>query len=236
MSHPASILGTPAEVKAQAADIARQALRPDGHVALLPAEFWRSQLNATRAFAFITGRYGFPTVESIAWLREQIAGRKAIEIAAGAGDFAFHLGIPATDSKIQDTILFALLAMAGGRPPAIYGRNVEQLEALEAVATYSPQVVIASWVTQWFDPAEMDDGPAQASIYGVKELELLAAPSVETYIVIGNMGSHGEKLARRLPHEVLQGDHLGLVSRSARPQDNCIFVWHKNKEAEHDHL
>lgn len=196
------------------------------HVKLLPASFWRRLPPPDlQAFCWAFARYGIPTLEAVDYLTQLIRGRKAIEIGAGAGDWAYHLGITATDSKIQATQDTQAALLMGGQPPVIYGPNVQQLEAAEAVALHRPEVVIGSWVTQWFDPEKDIVGEAQAFEHGVNELDLLASPWVETYMVVGNMNVHGRKRARRLPHVVLKEPALGLVSRAREPQKNCLFVW-----------
>lgn len=208
-----------------AAVLAGEALQPDAHFVLRPAAWWEARRAGLPALCWLLGRYGIPTVESIAFLRAQIAGRSAIEIGAGAGDWALQLGIPATDSKIQETAAFRV--RSAGSPPVIYGSNVEKLDALAAVEKYQPSVVIGSWVTQLFDPCVHHAGEAQAFEHGIDELALLARPCVETCLVVGNMTVHGKKRARRQPHQVLKGPSYGLVSRAAAPRQDCIFFWHK---------
>src|SRR5271170_675184 len=57
---------------------------------------------ALKLFCHATGRYGLPTIELVEYLKELIGGRSAIEIGAGNGDLGRHLGIPMTDSRLQE--------------------------------------------------------------------------------------------------------------------------------------
>lgn len=172
-----------------------------------------------------TARYFWPTVEVLDWLTEQIGGRTAIEIAAGQGDLGFHLGIPMSDSYIQQTPGFKKLAALHGPlvvptdPPA----DVEKLECLAAVRKYQPQVVVAAWLTERYDERKHKTASAKAFIEGADEEEILRS-GIETYILIGNRRSHGEKSILQYPHEEFVLD--GHVSRSADQEANVIYVWH----------
>ncbi|HEY9663792.1 MAG TPA: hypothetical protein V6C65_35535, partial [Allocoleopsis sp.] len=105
------------------------------------------------------------------------------------------------------------------RQPVIkYGKNVERLDALEAIDRYEPDVVIGSWVTHWVDPLveELPDGGG--NVYGIKEDEILKR--VRAYIVIGSKQIHGTKLITRHPHETYEFPWL-----KSRRADNVIYVW-----------
>lgn len=202
-------------------------MEPDRlHVRLAPIADWRRfKPEIVQAWAFMRGSYGIATLEMVEWLKEQIGGRSAIEIGAGHGDFAYHLGIPATDSYAQTREDVREAYAGGGQPVIAYPATTEKLSAAEAIAKYQPQVVIASWVTQLFVPGVDVIGKAQAFVYGVDELALWENPCVETYIHIGNTDSHGKKRLRRRAHDVLQPP--GLLSRSGAPQKNRVFIWNK---------
>jgi len=166
--------------------------------------------------------YGLVTEELVAWLKELIGDRSAIEVGSGNGSLGRALGITRTDSFIQDRVDVALYYIAMGQPIIAYGHDVEKLEAQEAVDKYKPQVVIGSWLTQWIDP-ELPPPPAGGSIYGIREEELLRSPSVEAYVVVGNREVHGAKAICRFPYDVYQ--FPWIRSRSSRPAGNAIFVW-----------
>lgn len=54
---------------------------------LLPAIFWKSlHPDLLRLFAYGTARWGIVTAELVAWMKDRIAGRRAIEVGAGRGD------------------------------------------------------------------------------------------------------------------------------------------------------
>lgn len=171
------------------------------------------------------GRYNVPSVELVAWLMEQIAGRRAIEIGAGMGDLGRQLGIPMTDSYVQvrDPQIrqqIENLGMPILSPPE---GVVECLNARKAVLKYKPKVVIAAWVTQRY--LQGDEGPPKVNsfVYGVNEIELLS--SVDTYIHIGNLSVHGDKRILRRPHREYFLPFL--FSRGFHPDENVVHVWNR---------
>lgn len=165
-------------------------------------------------------RYQFVTLELVAWLKEKIAGRSAIEIGAGMGDLGYHLGIPMTDSYAQAPggmpVEYQLLVEISGQTPTTPPPDVERLEAEEAVKKYKPQVVIASWVTQ-----KWHEGDARGFQYGPEEIRIVR--NVEAYILVGNSSVHGDKRICRLKHKEYSFDWL--VSRGFEQEKNKIYVW-----------
>jgi len=175
-----------------------------------------------RIWCHLNGVYALVTNELVDWLAEFINGRTAIEIGSGNGALGRALRVPKTDSYIQRRTDVMLMYMMSGQPLVQYGEDVERLEALEAVSRYTPQVVFGAWVTHWIDPY-LPAPPGGGSMYGVRELELLAQPSVEAYVVVGNKQIHGYKPICSISHQVHQ--FPWLWSRSGSPEDNAIFVW-----------
>lgn len=165
--------------------------------------------------------YGLPTTELVDFLKQEVGDRKVIEIGAGNGALGRALGIPMTDSYIQEAGRTALgdAVYDGMRQPRVkYGSDVEELEAMGAVRKYKPQVVIGCWVTQRVPANRLT---AQGSVYGVNEERLLER--VEAYIVVGNLGVHGKKEIMRHEHAIIQAPWI--KSRSRNPEDNCILIW-----------
>lgn len=165
-------------------------------------------------------RYGLPTLELVDWVREEIGDREAIEIGAGHGDLGYRLGIPATDSWNQALPEVAHYYRVMGQPVIQYPEWVVRLDALAAVEHYQPEVVVASWVTQWVDP-DKDPPRGGGSVYGVKEEEILDRGI--TYILIGNITVHGDKRIMKIKHRELELPFLR--SRSSRPELNRVWVW-----------
>lgn len=196
-----------------------QLLLRDGRLKLLPAcEYAGLDREAFRIWCHRQARYGIPTAELALWLQTAIGGRSAIEICAGNGDLAYHLLIPATDDAQQSEhpeVRGYYDALR--QPPTRPGPDVRRLEALQAVLAYRPQVVIGSWVTQ------QSDVPGEGNYWGVREAAILDLVEVETYIHLGNRGTHGKKAILARPHEELQ--FPWLVSRAQRPEDDVIYVW-----------
>jgi len=171
------------------------------------------------------GVYCFPSTELIEWLREQVAGRSAIEICSGTGVIGRALGITSTDSYIQTTPEMIAYYALYNQKPIFPPQDVHKFEANEAVDNFKPAVVLGSYITQKYLPGDEDAVPKiGSSFYGVDELALL--PKVETYIAIGNKTSHGDKRIRKFPHTTHQ--FPWLFTRSVKPEENEISVWNRN--------
>jgi len=189
---------------------------------LLPAaELRRIPPAELSAWCMLRARYGIPSVELVQVLREVIGARSAIEIGAGMGDLGRHLGIPTTDSAIQTTPTVRAYYGWFHHPIVNPPRAVERLDARAAIDKYRPQVVLASWVTQLYQPG--DEGPplVGSARFGVDELELLT--KVETYVHVGNEAVHGDKRACLHLHRVVSGPYL--FSRATEPDQNAIYIW-----------
>lgn len=197
--------------------------RSDGFIRLLKAEHmdmldWPS----LRLWAHYAARYHFPTRETIQALKAYIAANapgSAIEIGSGAGDLAHYLGIPATDSRIQEDPGVALMYKAMKQPTIQYPPFVQKFEALAAIKHFKPKVVIGAWITHWIDP-DLPVPEGGGSVYGVKE-DLIVKSGV-TYVMIGHRETHRYKPILKLPH-----DEIGLPSLRSRAgaDGNCIFIW-----------
>ena len=190
-------------------------------------------------WAYLHGVYGFPTAELIEWLAAQrhigcalscgdrwrmcSAGVKTIEIGAGNGAIGRGLGIPCTDSKNMERDDVRLMYAAMGQPTTEYPDDVHRYEAREAIYTFRPHTVVASWVTQKFKRGIDVVGEAYASVYGVDEEWLVG--KVARYILIGNEAVHAKKRIMAIPHET--HSFPWLVSRAAEQSLNRIWVWQK---------
>lgn len=169
------------------------------------------------------GVYCFPTNELIDWLKEQVGGRKAIEICAGTGVIGRALGIPSTDSYIQTSPEMVALYSLWNQHPIFPPSDVHRYEANEAVDHFKPEVVLGSYITQRYLPGDEDEPKVGSSVWGVDELSLL--PKVKTYIAIGNKTTHGDKRIRKFPHSSYQ--FPWLFTRSQKPEENEISVWNR---------
>lgn len=199
-------------------EIATQLLDERWGLKLCPASFYDSfNQERLRLFCHFAGRYGLPTYELIAWLRDFIGDKKAIEIGAGCGDLGRYLGIKMTDNYCQEWPIVKEQYRIMRQPTLVYGKDVERLDALEAIEKYNPDIVIGCWVTQWIDP-NLPPPPGGGSIYGIKEEEILK--SGKTYVVIGAEGIHGQKKLLKHSHKVIDAP----FARSRR-KDNKIWIW-----------
>lgn len=168
-------------------DLRPEALDEHGTLRVLPAAFWQATTVDERAlFGLRTGSYGFPTLELVAYLKELIGGRRAIEIGAGNGVLCKALGIPGTDSYQQREPKYAAHYAALQQPTVPYGAHVEKMDAATAIRHYRPEVVIGCWVTHRYDPADHKRGGNEAGPDGD---DLLA--HCKDYVLIGNDRVHG---------------------------------------------
>jgi hypothetical protein len=162
--------------------------------------------------------YLVPSVELIAWLKERIGGRKAIEIGGGNGVVGRALGVPITDNRCQEwPDVRAYYAMTK-QPTVKYRRDVESLGALGAVAKHKPQVVVACWVTHLY---RADEHERAGNMYGVDEDALLDS-GIETYIHVGSTTSHDKKRILSRPHEEFRP---GFLFGRGKAEDRVIWVW-----------
>ncbi len=193
---------------------------------LLPAETYRSWSSAgLRIGCSKLGIYGLPTVELIDFLKSEIPDlNKAIEIGAGAGHLGRLLGVTMTDSFIQNDHEVRRVLNFMGSPVVPYGDDVEPLSALEAVDRYQPDVVVASWITQFAPPGYKSQEEVAASPFGVREDILIS--KVRKYIHIGNEGTHMSKFILKRPHRKIKAPWI--VSRATYPAANVIYIWEKS--------
>ena len=177
----------------------------------------------SKIWAQKNARYVFPTTELVAWLKGFIARRKAIEVGAGMGDLGKAVGIQMTDSHVQTSpelrLYYQMSQCAITEPPA----DVEKIDAVMAVEKYNPDVVVAGFLTQRFEPGDDGTPKVNSSVYGPNEFEILAHPSVQAYVHVGNIGPHGDKRILKLPHKTLY--FPWLVTRAFDQSKNVIYVW-----------
>jgi hypothetical protein len=196
--------------------LTEQLIGPDGRIRLLPAAFYsRVPLPLLRVWCNRTARYQIPTVELVEWLKDQIAGKRAIEIGSGNGDLYHHLGIPGTDNYCQQLPEVQLHYGALGQIPTNPPEDVVRMDALEAIDHYRPDVVIGCWITHRYEESH-----GTGNMYGPDEREIIRQCR---YIHIGNRDTHGQK-------PILTRQHFmplvtGLVSRAGRQEQNCCWVW-----------
>lgn len=196
-------------------------LMENGALKLYAATYYDSvPPHLLRLWCHVYARYGLPTIGLVTWLREFIGTRRAIEIGSGSGDLAYHLQIPATDNRMQEWPEIAKIYAAMGQPLICYPNFVERLDAMEALEKYRPEIVIASWVTEWVDP-NLPAPPGGGNIYGVHEDKII--DSGVTYVLVGNEDIHGKKSIMSRPHEEYRLPFLR--SRAKRGALNRVWVW-----------
>lgn len=177
-------------------DLRPLVLDADGRMRVLPQSFWDSTTTPERlVLGHHAAAYLFPTIELVEYLQHLIGDRTAIEIGSGNGVLAEAVGIRATDTREQETAQMQLYFRAIAQVPITYGHNVAKVEANRAVKVYRPQVVIASWVTQDFNPRTESGKPG-----GVREGAII--DHCEEYVLIGHENVHAGKDIWSRPHEI----------------------------------
>lgn len=210
-----------------AAKLAAELLDNDGYLKILPAAYYdKFPLDHLKLFCHYYARYGLPTVELAEFLKFFIGDRSALEIGAGCGDLGRALNIPMTDNFCQDWPEVKAYYALAGQPVIRYGKDIERLDALDAVKKYKPDVVIGQWVTHWIDP-KFPPPPGGGSIYGVKEDLLLK--ECKSYIVIGNSDVHGHKPIRAINHMEVQNRHSTIRSRANDQSKNILYIWNETE-------
>jgi hypothetical protein len=183
-----------------------------------PYSFWENvDDNEIRYFMYVHGIYVLPTQELIDWLKQNIVGN-AIEIGAGIGAVARNLGIPITDSRMQELPEVRLMYQMGGQPTIQYPNDVEKLDYKQAIFKYQPQTVIGCFITHKFVPS-LNSGNA----YGVEEEFILK--NVVKYINVGNKNTHRDKPILKQKHQEYHFDWL--ITRGVDQSKNVIFVFEK---------
>jgi hypothetical protein len=206
-------------------DLSPEVLDEHGRMRVLPAEFWAATTADERsAFGNRHGLYSFPTTELVAHLQHLIAGRTAIEIAAGHGVLAQALGIPGTDSRQQDKEPWRSILRGSGITTVNYGPDIIELGASQAVRQYRPQVVIGCYVTHRYDPARHELGGNEE---GVDERDIVA--HCDTYVLVGNTRLHRHSALWPLPHHIEYPPFV--YSRAREGGREFIAVWQRRAAA-----
>lgn len=196
-------------------------LGSDGLLRVLPArEYERVPRPLLMLWAMELGYHLLPTQELVDWLRSEVGGGTAIEICAGHGVLGRALGVPCIDWNVARRFPWvAAMYAAQGQPTPVVGSHCEELEAMEAVAKYRPDVVFGGYVTQRQYPGEPTTKAGSA--YGVDERSLLR--HVRKYVVIGSRTTHGGK--RIWQDRARDFCPSWVVSRCPDPSDQVIVVW-----------
>lgn len=197
---------------------------------ILPAaEIRRFSREAFRGYCARNGVYIYPTTELVKWVIDQGV---ELEIGSGNGVLAAACGIKATDNYSQSMSFKAgskplqefhkqsmLSRMANMQMPTPYGKNVIEVDGLEAVKRFKPSVVLGCSVTH-----KSPKSGGHGYIFGVKESNILSR--TKKYIMVGNEVTFRDKPILELPHETVKID--GLVTRYQFEDKDCAFIWTTN--------
>lgn len=188
---------------------------------LFASEYAAIKHDHLRLWCHARGIYGLPTIELLTWLKMFVIPEKTIEIGAGNGAIGRTLGIPITDSCLMRNQKVAAYYEAMGQPITTYPDDIIKLDAVVAVKSFKPDVVIGCWVTHKFKPGERWRG---GNKWGIDEEQIINR--VKTYIVIGHADIHRDKPIMDSPHKTFA--FPWLWSRGEDHGKDRIFVWQRN--------
>lgn len=202
-------------------EIERHLIDENGFLRCVPAaELLSFGIVPLRYFAHKFGIYQFPTVELITLLSEIINGRKCLEIGAGRGDVGRLLKVKMTDSHQQAKPQYRLLYESLGQPPIKYPKDVERLNAKEAIKKYRPEVVLGCWVTHRYDPKKHEAG---GNIDGIDSDFIIQR--AKNFVFVGNSETHKFwQIPCHSEYRIYHSD--GIISRAAHGQ-NFVAVFKK---------
>lgn len=171
------------------------------------------------------GLYTFPTKEVTDWFKNEVDDDPdlypdAIEICAGTGWIGRTLGIPITDSKMQEREDIRRLYLLQGQPPITYPDDIEQLDAIAAIKKYQPEYVIGSYVTHKWDRHSRKVG----NMYGVDTVWVVN--HCHKYFHIGNLHTHQYDPIMQRPHKAYSFPWLITRGNSDLAR---IFVWEQKQ-------
>lgn len=237
----------------RAKEIAKALCDSSGRIYPVPFSFIKKDtLDTLNMVMQAMGLYTFPTLELCEWLNSQIDDdpelepHSAIEICAGTGWIGRQLGIPITDIKNMDNPIVQNVMAETFSVPTIYADDTEQLEAMEAVKKYSPEIVIGSFVTSRKRVDKKDKRVAKTVRYvlpygGNIDINLMdevrkeipVGVDVESIIrkvykviLVVNTRTHLQESYFNLPHQTLS--FPWLVTRGDNSQSRIIVFENKS--------
>lgn len=204
--------------KGTTTDRIRETVMEGKDMRILPASVWESfSWSEMRLLLHELGVYVVPTEELIDFLDKRIGEESAIEICAGNGFIGRELGIPVTDSyQQQDDAATKMYYQIFQQPTIKYPKDVIKLEANKAVDKFRPHTVIACYATHKWRYDTMSGNE-----HGVDFARLMR--KIKRLILVGNTEVHKDNPLMKLPHEEIILP--GLITRSAHPETNRIFIW-----------
>jgi hypothetical protein len=201
-------------------------LLENGLIRLLPASFYESlDWEELRLWMHFKGVYGLPTTELIDWLNITLGHwkKRTLEIGAGNGFLAHHLGILAFDSKFQARPDIKKLYEIQGQPVINYPDFVQTGECLEVVEKHKPHTVILQWGSQKSFKNDPMDG--KSGCCGGIDYENLYR-KVKQIILIGADEIHSANIKiMNIPHK----EYVFPWIKSRNVNTNKIYVWNNKK-------
>lgn len=229
---PAHVFEPSAEDLVQVLRIDQQLRGEDGLLRLLPLAAYEVIPRPLLSYwAMLWGYWILPTVELVAWVREQLGDRPAVEVAAGAGVLGRALGIACIDWNTRRHFpeIALITRLAQQRDPA-RGAHVLDEEAWAAIVQRRPRAVVAAYPVQRV--YEGDPAVFGGSRCGIEEWRIVR--SVERYLVLGSAGAIGKRKISRLPHRRVRAP--GLVTRCLYPEEEYAWIWDNHHTQPFEHV
>lgn len=126
------------------------------------------------------------------------------------------MGIPTTDSRMQELDDIRELYRRQGAVPIVYPMDIEPLDALSAIRKYEPEYVIASYCTHLYGTG----GAKAGSSMGVDTRWVRS--HCRRFYHIGNDDIHSRDPLMKMPHKRLSFDWLVTRGDSSKAR---IYVW-----------
>ncbi len=182
-------------------------------------------------FCNVYGFYSIPSIEFIELVLDYLPNeQKAIEIGAGNGIYGRNLHIHMTDNYMQHPKnrakfknCISAYEKAGLGLVPYDEKNVEELDAKDAVRIHKPHTVFGAWTTQKFNATLPHK---QGNMFGVAYQWIYDRKSVEQIILVGNTSVHSNVEIMKHPHEEIRCDDI-LFSRAFEQGNDRLYVWNK---------
>jgi len=211
---------------ARAAELIRMISREDDLGTLITpvpySEIEHDTVSTLNVVMQALGLYTFPTRELVDFLRSEIDDdpdyepHSAIEICCGTGWIGRTLGIPITDSRMQERDDIRKAYLSQGAVPINYPMDVEPLDALSAIRKYEPEYVIASFCTYLWGTGNLKSGNA----LGVDTRWVRS--HCRRFYHIGNDDIHRRDPIMKMPHRRLSFPWLVTRGDASKAR---IYIW-----------
>jgi len=180
-----------------------------------------------RLYCHKKGIYGIITDELIDYINVQFFSegtQNVIAVGSGLGTLGRALGIPVTDSRLQETPEMRAMYAISGQPVIRYPSDIQTLEVIQAIAKYKPTTIVGSWCTQIYRKGDEEE-EIGSNMYGFDFYKILNRTTVTRIILYGTETIHGLfRIVNDPDYKVIRHKGDFMRSRTADNNNNTIFV------------